>query len=949
MIQRDSPDGQPVANGADLDGGPPHLVTEVDQFDAEISAAEDAAIGVVADIVDGVSEELERGVRAVGQVAERVFASVDTELATPTAGILRLVDKLLVDTQKTVTSAENRIDSSGITYPGSVYTIQQELDSDDPTPIVTRILEGVEVPAGFLPEPPPVAPKQPDPEAPTPPAGGGCPDTESLEFRNAMRLAGWAGPSYRDGRPVYDRVVTATTAFPWNPSEYDPPGVSIEWQTEQHGDRGSIWTGSFCGATFQLTIFPPVGAPPTGPPAPPDPPEPPPDCPPPEVCCPDPIVNVTVTVPPITIPPPPDRPAPPAGPGAPPGPAGTVPPNQPGPVNSGLWSHPDICRAVSRTIGTLEAAVPPGDPPPGQVRPKWNNWFTEANDAYFGWIPWAGPQIASYLNDAGEAGAKHLIEASTGAALGEAIVKHAGGLDLASPNAALQLAPVLGAAAWSQSISGMPVRYLTQSLEYTFQFANPQYLPGQNDIDGMWLRGVIHDVDWECLTKAQGNIPHWHRLARDAGQRFLGVDEIIRLALRNELVPGEFEIRMRQAGVHDPLVAAKMLSLATQIPTQPDLLRMMVRDAADEDVVRSYGYDTDFNLKFAGPLREWALAQGIPEEIFLYYWRAHWEIPSNTQLYEMFQRLRPDRPEIADWERRLADAELAGDPAAAGPRPPIVTLPDVLYALQVNDRAPNWIGASLAIAYHPLTRTDAVRAYEIGTLDETALYHVMRDNGYDDTNARTLVTFYSQQKSRRTANATGVLTIRKIVKLYKGGGMTRREAVEAMGPLLPNPEKADELLARADVEVQAELRQAMVRASERKVFVGEWSAREGLDAVIRAGVEDSRAREIVAGWVTKRDGRSKEPRVAELCGWAKDGLITTDEQIRRLVNLGYSDGDAYRYVYGCQKKEFERRQKLEQQRLERIRREQAKEQKEREKREKEEARRAAGNGRPAGG
>ena len=457
----------------------------------------------------------------------------------------------------------------------------------------------------------------------------------------------------------------------------------------------------------------------------------------------------------------------------------------------------------------------------------------------------------------------------------------------------------LGMATWCQRITGFPAEYLFQGELYSYQYANPQYLPTQPSVDSLYLRGRIDEEAWTCYTRALGNIPDIARDVRNISQAQPDYNQIVQLYLRKELTPVEFYDRMRKIGFVEPDHTNEILTLATQLPTQSDLLRMMVRDAAREDIVEKYKYDTDFDKVFVGKLRDWSEAQGVPAEVFKFFWRSHWVIPSNTQLYEMGQRFRPDRPEVENWD---SIAALIGIPAATaqlGPRPYVVTQEDIRQALQVNDQAPSWIPGLIGISYNPMTRTDAVRAFEIGAISDVDLYHRMRDVGYNEADARTLVDFYVQQANRRASNATGVLTIRKIVKLYKGYAMTRGDAEGELKRLIKEDTRVAALLDGAERERVYEHQAKMIGILKKRFMTGLVSDQDiGID-LGGAGVQPIDQAALLRRWSDEKRSVDKAPTAAQLCKWFKLRLITVDEYRARLVGMNYTADDVVRIMADC--------------------------------------------------
>ena len=204
---------------------------------------------------------------------------------------------------------------------------------------------------------------------------------------------------------------------------------------------------------------------------------------------------------------------------------------------------------------------------------------------------------------------------------------------------------------------------------------------------------------------------------------------------------------MRENGVTDSEDMERFRMLVDSFPAVPDLIRFLVRDVADPAIVQKYSLDANFEQKWQGELTRYARAQGLQEQEARYYWRAHWEFPSNTQLYEMLHRLRP--------------GEVADDIA--------VTEQDVADTLGINDINPYWQKRLMAISYNPLTRTDTQRAYFIGALTDEEVLKSYRDGGYSKENAEILLRFTQKLRDNQRRSAAGLPTPKILISEYVDG------------------------------------------------------------------------------------------------------------------------------------------------------------------------------------
>jgi hypothetical protein len=144
------------------------------------------------------------------------------------------------------------------------------------------------------------------------------------------------------------------------------------------------------------------------------------------------------------------------------------------------------------------------------------------------------------------------------------------------------------------------------------------------------------------------------------------------------------------------------------------------------------------------------------------YWRAHWNLPSPMQGYEMLHRLRPNRSDVPFTDKDL----------------------DTL--LRISDYPKFFRERLKAISYQPYTRVDVRRMYQAGVLNEQDVYEAYLDLGYDEEHARNLTQFTIRQetgdadtKSERYKE----LTVSQIKQGYVKGVVSKDEAIERLKAL----------------------------------------------------------------------------------------------------------------------------------------------------------------------
>lgn len=871
----------------------------------ELDAAVASVNGVLDELIESAAAELDEARAAVDTVVWELAGGVDVTLTDAETAVVKCIQRMVSDVEKVQNGYLDEMYGAGINAPHSVGRMREMLDGNpidiavDSVPAIAQWLvsiSGVPQPTPMPHEPPPPGWTVLDPIPYPVPTPGPVPSPPLY-------------PPYPPPEPPLPNPVP--DEYPWAPPTPPLP------QPQPSG-----WT----------TIPPRAPQPvPGGHPT----------CPP---------VHVTVTVPPISLlapppvvihhqegdeppyPPPPASPpgtsppavppSAPASPSAPPTPAIPRTPLptdptldaafnmrewlrvnklEPSRVNRELidWNNLNICNSLEQQISRWVRSGSPEGPDAAaneQIR-KAMQWRADNEKSVAGKIladtrkflqEEVGPVVRDVIGKVSEiTGAGEIAQE----ALNILGPKGAGNL-----HQAMIYGSRLAIASVAQARTGLPITYLFQPDQYVYQYLNPQYLPSPTETTAAYLTNQIGLGTWQCWQQANGILPEPAKLVMQSSQTKPGVQECIQLYYRGLISADELRLRCRENGVLDSKFTQEWSELYKQLPSMVELLRYMIRDSADEEVVKRYRYDEGFEQKFGAQIKQWAAAQGVMPEVFKYTWRAHWEIPSNTALYSMFHRLRPDRAEVEKFQASYPNTQPGSENWQKLDGPPIVTREDIKTAMQVNDIAPGWVDALLAVSYNPITRTDAVRAFQIGAFTEERLNTAMLDVGYSPEDATTLVNFYKQNKAVRQSNMTGTWTIRKIVRYFKAGSITRPEASEYMKPLQPLQIEIDKILNAAEAELKADQRARDIRALRTGYLYGEYSTEQAGQLLTGYGLEPAQVARLLIAWQTDRDGRHKQPAVKELTAWMVQGLITSNECFDRIRNLGYKKADAEKIV-----------------------------------------------------
>lgn len=440
-------------------------------------------------------------------------------------------------------------------------------------------------------------------------------------------------------------------------------------------------------------------------------------------------------------------------------------------------------------------------------------------------------------------------------------------------------------------VTGGALRPYLRGLDQSLAARCPQEIPSASEATRAFLGGQIDIETWRCWTAANNQHVAPARSVMDAQRSRPGIRDIISLWRRGALGEGaagdeEFRRLARQEGYIYPADLEREVAAQTQLPSLSEIIRFMVRDAADDKVAAAYGLDDEFERKYSGQLPRWARAQGVPDEVARMAWRSHWRIPSDTQLFEMLHRLRPPgENEVgpdADRRRRIA-----------------VDQAKVAEALGINDLAPDWRERLMAISYHPLTRVDVRRAYEMGLLTEDDVKANYLDLGYTPADADRLTAFARREREMHDLHLVRS-TGREYYKLALEGVISPEELRRELLPLLPGrAEIADRIVEAMNKERHYRRREAAIECVRTEFTRGWIRDGEALRQLLAHGVPLHLCNEHISDWKCSMLPTRKLASAADLCEQRERGLIDAGQHLSGLVALGWSPADAQRITDEC--------------------------------------------------
>ena len=291
-------------------------------------------------------------------------------------------------------------------------------------------------------------------------------------------------------------------------------------------------------------------------------------------------------------------------------------------------------------------------------------------------------------------------------------------------------------------------------------------------------------------------------------------------------------------------------------PNPQDFIRFAVRETFKPKVVADYGYDMDFPTE----MLPYANRAGMSEEWLKHYWRAHWEIPSPRQGYEMLHRGVIDKGGLE-------------------------TL------LKIGDFAPGWVQPLIDISYSPITRVDLRRLYRDGTIDEERVLRGYSDLGYSDENAELMTDWTVQDCSVDERE----LTKAEVLKSFRIGDTSKEQAMKFLVKIGYTAENAEFVIAYEEYRLAEEDRKEEIETIIAELIEGKYTVEEVRGKLKSMDISTRQSNQLIQKAERVIRKRFVIPSKSDCMKWFKEGIIDEKMFQQKMRALYYVDDDIERY------------------------------------------------------
>jgi len=351
----------------------------------------------------------------------------------------------------------------------------------------------------------------------------------------------------------------------------------------------------------------------------------------------------------------------------------------------------------------------------------------------------------------------------------------------------------------------------------------------------------------------------------------LTISEITTAYLRGIIDEKQFKYLLSEHGLSDRDIDY-LKQIIWDYPSPTDFIRFSVRDVftKDEKIKQA------LMAEFPEDIVDKAEKAGLKREQLMWYWMAHWELPSPTQVYEMLHRFHPDVLRV----RGDAYKSIGLDVDKLK-----MTLDDVKTYLRQADYDIRWRERLVGISYSPLTRVDLRRIYTLGLINDEELKARLMEIGYTAKDAELLMEFYRNLKAEEAREWTKS----EIRNLLYYGLINDTEAKIMLERLGYSEEDAKLLIDLWKAKITEKDMRETQRYIRDAYALGQITRAEAEAQLKACGLSEEVIKVVLDKEEKRRMSSQRLPSASTIVKWLKLGIITKDVAYRLLKRINVAD------------------------------------------------------------
>ncbi len=402
---------------------------------------------------------------------------------------------------------------------------------------------------------------------------------------------------------------------------------------------------------------------------------------------------------------------------------------------------------------------------------------------------------------------------------------------------------------------------LQRQLTYYLNYLMPNAELDPDSLVELYLRGKITKGELIVRMKNLGYDESKTEQMIEIHRRLLNIEQAIYLYRRGVINNDKLAELLKANGV-DPNDALLWFKLTEYFPSPGDIIRFAVREVFTPEIVQKYRMDEDLPKEYL----ELAKQVGIPEQVAIWYWRAHWDLPSLSEGIELFRRK-------------------------------VITKEELETLMRTLDINPYWREKLIELAYELPTRVDLRRMYEMGVISKEQLIDYYEKLGYKPEDAKILADWTEMEYNYELRE----LNKNNILELYEIGEIDRDTAKKYLIQIGFNDKTAEYILTLKEYDIVTREAKEQLSLLIEQYKAGVIDLDTLYTEASKLPLSDTAIRKAVLRAYREKQAKVRIPSLATLKKWLKLGIIDVETFKEKLSQMGYLDEDIDRFIMEIQK------------------------------------------------
>lgn len=398
--------------------------------------------------------------------------------------------------------------------------------------------------------------------------------------------------------------------------------------------------------------------------------------------------------------------------------------------------------------------------------------------------------------------------------------------------------------------------FIMRIIQYSSNYSVPNAEPDPAAAVSLHTKSLMSQLDYKQVMRDAGYTEYWAEQIAKGSYTLLSPSDYIALWRRGKISENDLRLYLLRHGFKEEEIDT-VKGATEYFPGAPDIVRFAVREVYTPAVIEKFRTMEDLPPRYL----EEAAKAGLSKEQATNFWASHWDLPSASMGYSMYQR-------------------------------GIISYEELVLLLKTLDVMPYWRDKLIQLAYNPLTRVDVRRMYGEGVLSPDQLPKAYQAQGYSPENANALAEFTVRYENRETKG----LTRAQVVKSYKQDLITEEELKAYLTSFGYTAEVVDFWVQQANYE-KAEEEIALYSEDLTNQYLAGGrdlaSIKLEMDTL---GVPSSYVQGILRKIVAQKAKKLKVPAKEDLDTWITQGYIDETQWTTQMRLLGYEDWAIEKYL-----------------------------------------------------